>query len=382
MNPQALTRDFFRHMPQLDALRGLAILAVIFHNAALHGLARPAGSLVKLVELAGNAGWIGVQLFFVLSGFLITGILLDAQGAPHQLRNFYIRRVLRIFPVYYVFLLIAFVLLPAIGLLPAWLAVSHKHQIWYWLYLINWSEPYLPGVELGHLWSLAVEEQFYILWPFVVATLRPRALVWICLAMIFSAPATRTLLILQDPTTALKSAYMFLPARWDALALGALLAIGMRDKLWIEHLRAWAPRVAFFLSFAILAQIALLREFPPVSGPVGILNQTTSALLFAALIFVSIVPKSLGTQSLQRRLLSEPLRLVGKYSYAMYIFHIPVRYLWFDSLGILPAQQEGWKQLASITWNFAGVFMISMALATVSWLAIEQPFLRMKRHFR
>jgi peptidoglycan/LPS O-acetylase OafA/YrhL len=230
-------------MPQLDALRAFAILAVILHNAGAKGLEHPAGIFVKLVEFAATTGWVGVQLFFVLSGFLITGILVDGRGDPHQLRNFYMRRVLRIFPLYYAFLFIAFVLLPLIGIMPTWLEVSYTHQFWYWTYLINWAEPFLGTVELGHIWSLAVEEQFYILWPILVIAVRRRTLAYVCLGLILSAIVTRILLIHHDPEFASKAAYMFTIARWDSLALGALLALALRDRFWYERLRVWTPRL-------------------------------------------------------------------------------------------------------------------------------------------
>jgi peptidoglycan/LPS O-acetylase OafA/YrhL len=368
-------------MPQLDALRAFAILAVILHNAGAKGLENPAGVLVKLVEFAATTGWVGVQLFFVLSGFLITGILVDGRGDSHQLRNFYMRRVLRIFPLYYAFLFVVFVLLPLLGMMPTWLEISYTHQFWYWTYLINWAEPFLGPVELGHIWSLAVEEQFYILWPMLVIAIRRRALAYVCLGLILSAIVTRILLIQHDPEFASKAAYMFTIARWDSLALGALLALALRDEVWYERLRVWVPRLALPLAAAVLLQTALVREFTAATGVFGFLNQTTSALLFGALIFASIVPDMPGTRMLQNGLLNPALRLIGKYSYAIYVVHIPMKYVWFSTLGLLPVRPDAWQQIGVIAYNFLGVSILSTAVAFVSWHVLERPFLNLKRYF-
>jgi len=163
-----------RHIPELDGLRGLAILYVFFHNVGTHGLGETESFVVKIYSLIADIGWIGVQLFFVLSGFLITGILLEKQCSKDVYKNFYVRRVLRIFPVYYVSLIILFVLPEAANWDVPWAEKSSDYQIWYWLYAINWIQPLTTGLEIGHLWSLAIEEQFYLIWPLLVAGLTRR----------------------------------------------------------------------------------------------------------------------------------------------------------------------------------------------------------------
>jgi peptidoglycan/LPS O-acetylase OafA/YrhL len=187
------------HIPALDGLRGLAIIAVVWHNSALTGSGAGMSELAKFISLFANMGWVGVQLFFVLSGFLITGILLDEKGAPRQLHNFYMRRVLRIFPLYYAVLLVAFIVLPALGDRPAWSVANKSNEIWYWLYLVNWDIPIEGGGGgLSHFWSLAVEEQFYLLWPLAVIALSRSALSRLCLVLIVSAPLARAALIYQS----------------------------------------------------------------------------------------------------------------------------------------------------------------------------------------
>src|SRR5437763_217904 len=154
------------YIPQLDGLRGTAVIMVLIGHAASFVEGLPYAGMVEYVRFT-------VDVFFVLSGFLITGILLDAKGSNHYFRNFYVRRVLRIFPLYYGFLFVFFILAPALrpptpgGPFEGWRA----SQGWFWSYLSNyqllfpqWVRPY----PLSHFWTLAVEEQFYLFWPTVV----------------------------------------------------------------------------------------------------------------------------------------------------------------------------------------------------------------------
>ena len=149
-------------LPELDGIRGLAILVVLLHNVGYFD--EPADSLaLKLLRVAFGAGWTGVQLFFVLSGFLITGILLDTKRDAHYFRSFYLRRILRIFTLYYLTLAVAFVLLPHLVDLDEWPARARHSQSWYWTYLINWTGPFLGAVPgFPHFRSLAIDEQFYL----------------------------------------------------------------------------------------------------------------------------------------------------------------------------------------------------------------------------
>jgi peptidoglycan/LPS O-acetylase OafA/YrhL len=169
----------------LDGLRGFAILMVLFVHFI--GDATPHTAVERaLVKLANYGIW-GVDLFFVLSGFLITGILHDAKSSPHYFRDFYVRRTLRIFPLYYSALALLFGVLPVLPVAyPAGLAESARHQAWLWCYVTNvylaragaWALPYV-----SHFWSLAVEEHFYLLWPIVVLTSTRAALLRICVAV-------------------------------------------------------------------------------------------------------------------------------------------------------------------------------------------------------
>jgi peptidoglycan/LPS O-acetylase OafA/YrhL len=171
-------------LPTLDGLRGVAILLVLLSHLTLYSEMSTTTLLDRAYQRATLAGWVGVDLFFVLSGFLITGILLDLKGSSRFFRTFYARRVLRIFPLYYAFLAIFYIALPQL--------LSSKDQVlrlladqkWYWLYLQNlqmardgWPVP----KYLAHFWSLAVEEQFYLIWPLGVLKYGRRGLIAVCL---------------------------------------------------------------------------------------------------------------------------------------------------------------------------------------------------------
>ena len=195
-------------------MRGLAILLVILFH---HTLMRPETLFDRVYVNLARLGWSGVDLFFVLSGFLITGLLVDAKGGPHYYRNFYVRRTLRIFPLYYAFLF--FTLRVAPWLWPdtelaamARQSMAGRSEAWYWLYGSNVL--FAQDQNFGHpnlavTWSLAIEEQFYLVWPLVVALTSRRTLIWTCGGLIV-AFASRTALVLggRARDTALRGAVL------------------------------------------------------------------------------------------------------------------------------------------------------------------------------
>src|SRR5262249_55951728 len=215
------------YLRELDGVRGVAILLVmLFHfGAVVSEGGAPTGAASKLVQRAVGAGWCGVDLFFVLSGFLITGILYDTKGQPGYYRTFYARRTVRIFPLYYGLLVASFLVRPWAGLGPP---APEGYQGWFWLYLANVLRVVHGGEACGrleHFWSLAVEEHFYLIWPFVVRTLGRAALLRACVGVGVAALAFRAFAVAKGWPFA---AYMLTPARVDTMAVGAWLALAAR----------------------------------------------------------------------------------------------------------------------------------------------------------
>lgn len=382
-DPLAAFQQMVRgRLPALDGLRGLAVIIVVWHNVALTGAGFGDGAEGKLLGLISNLGWMGVELFFVLSGFLITGILLDEAGSKRPLRNFYMRRMLRIFPLYYTVLIVAFIILPALGSKPAWSVANTSSEIWYWTYLVNWAIPMEGGGGgLSHFWSLAVEEQFYLLWPLAVIGLSRQSLAVLCLLLIASSPLARALMIYYDFELAKRTAYEFTFARWDALGMGALLALIVRHRPWLEQVVARVPLLLYGALAYMLLYIALNHNFAPVEQGIAAINQSIASLLFVVVLFNGIFPKGDRLSRWQRMLHTPALRNIGKYSYGIYVFHFPIM------ISFLPLWERyftHFHQLHPTADTLARVFVAGVAsylLAWCSWHVLEQPFLKMKRFF-
>jgi peptidoglycan/LPS O-acetylase OafA/YrhL len=363
-------------------MRGLAVLCVMVLHFTLVDAATRGERL--FFDIA-SAGWVGVDLFFVLSGFLITGILYDAKGGAHFFRNFYMRRVLRIFPLYYAFLVLVLVLLPIVR--PAG-AIPAETQFWLWTYLSNilfarvgWEG--MPG-HTTHLWSLAIEEQFYMLWPLVVFFASRRRLVQICIGAIVFAELTRLGLHYSAPDGI--AGYALMPARIDALAIGALVAVLAREPSGAAMLLRLSRPVMLgaALWLAIVTgwtQLAVGETLPPLDVRVQLGAYTAISLLFGALLVRAIAAPD---SSLRARVLSSAtLAAFGRYSYALYLIHIVVRNVFHGQLtqlgGKLPTVL-GSQLPAQVGVLLAGIG-ISYALAFASWHLFEKHFLALKRFF-
>ena len=367
------------HIPALDGLRGVAILLVMLY----HQTAFQASTLLdRPVAFVLYGGWSGVDLFFVLSGFLITGILYDAKGSEGYFRNFYARRMLRIFPLYYAVVFFCFVVLPHFPHphRAEWEAVG-RDAGWYWLYLSNFAIGAYPAFRHGILdisWSLAIEEQFYLLWPLVVFALGRRRLMQVCVGLIVFAVAWRVGAVLLDAPVI--ATYVYTPARVDSLAVGALVALWGRGAEGLSGVARWARPVGIGAGAVLLALGVAIGGLDPFHPAMQTVGYTLFALLFGGVLVASVsaVPGS----RLARVLDTGVLRTFGRYSYALYLFHLPLRAVIRD---LVYGPREFWQIGASTLPGQIVFFVVStvltLAVAWLSWHLFERHFLELKRYF-
>lgn len=307
-----------RHYPCLDGLRGLAILLVIPHNAdivapVMHG---PFRFLTVLID----RGWVGVELFFVLSGFLITEQLYASRRAGNYFAGFYARRVLRIVPLFFAAVLLALELMRvltrrgdvAVGA-PGWI-------LWFGLLFVNWTQPLGVGMPgFPQFWSLAVEEQFYLVWPVVVRTFASRLLA-VTVGIAALAFVVRIVMLLLGANSDM--IYMWTISRMDALAFGALAAlIVQRWRVRTAVPASW-PWVAGAVIVALIGA-SLSRLYATGTWPTQTVGFTCLGLASMLILLGAVANDLLPRRPhLLAGLRSRFLTSVGRYSYGMYVFHM------------------------------------------------------------
>jgi peptidoglycan/LPS O-acetylase OafA/YrhL len=372
-----------QHLPALDGLRGTAILAVLLcHYSSLLPQSSPLPGILTF-------GWTGVDLFFVLSGFLITGILLDTKNSPHYFRNFYARRILRIFPLYFGFLTIILLLLLTLTFAPFKsldpLRPAHNQDVhllwtlqpWLWTYTANfWLAVHRLWGDwidiVAPLWSLSVEEQFYFVWPLIIFSFSHRNLIRICLTISLAALLTR--LILTSQGTNWFALYVMTPTRCDPLAAGSLLALLIRLPNGIPRARRLSRSIG---PAAFLLLILIGPGFNPFNHPwLADFLYSLLAILFASLLFWSIDPASL--RGIPNRFYELPLlQTLGRYSYCIYLTHLPLMHLTEFLLGYHPPTTHWLPSLSLV----ALCTTITFAFSFASFHLYEKQFLKLKRHF-
>jgi peptidoglycan/LPS O-acetylase OafA/YrhL len=371
---EALSRAARGHMPALDGWRGLAVLVVVLHNSSFlwqHQHTVPD----MLVSTLFATGWVGVTLFFVLSGFLITGILLDTRSSPRYFRDFYLRRTFRIFPLYYVALFLAFVVVAPLWGSPAWVASVHRDQAWYWGYIANWGHG--PGiVGFGHFWSLCVEEQFYLVWPLLLLVTGDRWFPRTAIAICVGAFVFRWWYLHGGGST--EWLYGSTLARCDALALGALLAYAARRRAWFRPLWRWRYRIFGGASAVVVALVLWTHGFGPYDPVVEVVGQPAIALVFAFALFATVSPSNPVESRLTRWMSARWLRFLGKYSYAIYVIHVPLHTVLEGVAAPIVNRPGSWGSMGLMFVYCAMILAISTLLAIVSWNLIEKRFLQLK----
>jgi peptidoglycan/LPS O-acetylase OafA/YrhL len=362
------------HLPGLDGIRGLAILLVMFSHFIVVG--GNYGDGTHPFHRLLLSGYLGVDLFFVLSGFLITGILVDARSRPHYFRTFYMRRALRIFPLYYGLLAVAYLSVPLLSPEDGPLLTGADSPWWYWLYASNigmavkgsWlTSP--TWFSLGHFWSLAVEEQFYMVWPFVVFLTKTRWLYRLCALLVLSSPFVMAWLHFEIGQL---GTYVSTLGRVGSLAAGGWLALLYRSPGGRETIGRRVIPVAL------------------VSGLLLLLDRTFVPMLSIAEPFITLVCATacvgLASECRARGMAavffeSPALRWLGKYSYGIYVYHHALKPVWIAFLWdrlIVPAAGTGWGATLLYT---AAATVLSLALAWLSWHLFEARILALKKYF-
>lgn len=355
---QPLIYNSKTHMPVLDGVRGLAVLLVIIFHFYSVGF-----------------GWLGVDLFFVLSGFLITGILIDSREKKNFFKNFYARRTLRIFPLYY-FSLIAFYIVTSSGI------VEHKDPVffkensaWYFLYIQNWLyaiKGWPRDHVLNHFWSLAIEEQFYLFWPLVVYFIPLKRLLTACISLIILSISMRYITWYAGAT---ENPVQFVATfcRLDGLAIGAVIAVLIRQRQEILlKLCKWLFAITIPLIIILYAFAQTMKYDNYYYETIGF---TIFDLFWGAVLISCFLPQFGFTRSIFNM---QWLTWLGKYSYGIYVYHWIIYQLswpWFRSMA-------GDPLISDVRYTYGTICLVATLIVSVlSYRFLELPLLKLKNRF-
>jgi peptidoglycan/LPS O-acetylase OafA/YrhL len=379
-----------RHLPALDGVRGVAIVLVLLFHLTPDSHVR-AARFVEWIYKVAWSGWIGVDLFFVLSGFLITGILLRTREEPRYFTNFYMRRTLRIFPLYFGVLFVIFGVLDHLSVARGLgIQTIAPHQLWFWCYATNFGMALhttgslnfsnTPVMGVGHFWSLAVEEHYYLFWPAIVWMCDTRTLARICWVLIAGAFVLRTLVTATHPVWLHPLYFLLLsPLRMDTLAAGSLLAIAIRQHgksiFFVRH------RGGIWVGCgAVLAARAYVKKglWPgdPFINSIGLSMIACFAAATLALALFSSASRPLG------RFWSHwAVRFMGKYSYGIYVFHPFVQGVAVSTLSAAVLGRWLHQPEAGGILFVTICISVTVAVAYASYHLYEKRFLSLKKYF-
>ncbi len=359
------------HIPQLDGVRGLAILVVTLYRFSQeiptdHWLGRSLHSFFGLGDR-------GVDLFFVLSGFLITGVLLDSKGSKYYFTSFLARRSLRIFPLYFVALFLFLVASQWVPAFQGMFALAGENQFYLWTYLTNikmsldnaWSFGYLD-----HFWSLAVEEHFYLVWPLALFVCSRATALKLACALAITCAVSRTLFaFISDNAVA---PFVLTWFRCDALLIGAILALKIREPGGLTSFRRWA--LAVFPACLAVGVAASVTDKRLLTLP-----DSLWPLMWACVLVWLLHGHE--TRLLARFFNLSLLRKLGKYSYAMYVFQCPL----IPIAGVVcsvPVLTNfiGNAMVANLVYMIA-MFGLTYGAGLLSWHLLEKHCMKLKAWF-
>ena len=367
------------HIRELDGIRGLAILLVLIH----HLLILPEGPTIsKGLNFIGSLGWMGVDLFFVLSGFLISRILIAGREQPHYFRNFYVRRALRIFPVYYAYLAIYYFVVIKFGILN--LDASRRDEASLALpWLLFYGTNILIAIKgtfivatLNHFWTLAVEEHFYLVWPWIVRKTKGENLLWACVGLVFFAVGLRSTLLMNNVSGF--TIHTLSLCRMDDFAIGAMGAILLGSGK-IKALEKYLSIMFYSLLALLIAGFLILRTGEAGNPWVQSVGYSIIGLFFLTLILKVISAPS--SSSLRRFFGSSWMCQLGKYSYAIYILQVPILVAIkrsFPTSNIGKLIEEPMMMAVAVS---SLCLVLSIAGAVISYHCFEKWFLRLKTLF-
>jgi len=372
-------------IPELDGLRGFAILLVIFYHYTNSSPLTQSNGFAFYIQRAAGPGWSGVDLFFVLSGFLIGGLLIDARGSQSFFSTFYIRRFFRIIPIYYSWILLYIALVVTVGAAIQARSFSGKappngFAIYTHFLFIQNVVPFnfaaMPGIWeswFNHLWSLAVEEQFYLIAPMMIAWLTPRRLRATLVAIVCCAPIFRTALFFHVQKLDIDR---IMPSRADALALGMLAAIAWRSpksRLWLTT----NIRLLYASAGLLFSGYGLLCWYGPGSNSLALncFGFTWIGIFYVLLLLIGLAGSN-GWFACGMRMAW--LREIGRVSYCMYIIHLVVAMsLYFLLLHKPP-------EIATLPGACvaAVAVVVTYLVARVSWILLEHPLVQIGHRFK
>jgi peptidoglycan/LPS O-acetylase OafA/YrhL len=364
----------------LDGLRGISIILVMAFHIFKRADFFTKHEILHFVTSISYIGWLGVDVFFALSGFLITSILLKTRDGNHYFKNFYARRILRIFPLYYVFIVVMLLALPT--LIPDYTANIPVIAPFLFFYIQNWMGRLgvvgLPAF-LSVTWSLAIEEQFYLIWPAVVYHTRRETLIKIGLGIILISLLYRIQAVLfwQSAEYVANFFYFDTLTRFSEIIFGAVLAALFIDPDWRARIRLFSLPI-FLVSFSAYAALCIYL-FPGLipyysNIPLTLWSYTLVPLFSTSLIGILVTGSE--TNLIRRFFQNKILVFFGKYSYSMYLLHMPVALLLLNPM--YDTHLRGWKMYFAY---IVLAYVITALGALFTWHFLEKHMLNLKKYF-